>query len=60
MEKELVSRGALLKVCTPESENVKSDITMVDQQKRLVTASFADGGEFVATSLEVLLNESCR
>lgn len=60
MEKELVARGAVLKVCTPETRAAKLDITMVDQQNRLVTAAFADGGEFVATNIEALLKESCK
>lgn len=60
MQQELSARGAHLKVCTWENKESNVDITVVDRENRLVTAAFADGGEFVATEILKLLHESGR
>ncbi len=55
MEKELAARGAMLKDMSKEGSKSGSNIRAVDAENRIVTAAFADGGEFVAKEMHLLL-----
>jgi len=51
MQNELINKGAILKVCTKENRKEAADTKVVDSKNRLVTAAFADAGEFVASEI---------
>lgn len=55
METELIKRGANLKVYNRELE---INYEVVDEENRLVTASFASGGKFVAEKILKLIHKS--
>ncbi|WP_159090576.1 DJ-1/PfpI family protein [Aquimarina aquimarini] len=55
METELKSRGANLKVYNHQK---KINYEIVDSENRLITASFANSGEFVANEILKLINET--
>jgi putative intracellular protease/amidase len=57
MESELIKRGALVKARTKEMQGTKDDSFVTDAPNRVVTASFADGGEYVAKEMHALLSK---
>jgi len=60
MQNELSVRGAILKVCTKENIRTCNDTQVVDTQNRLVTASFAQSGEFIAKEVIKLLDAQSK
>jgi putative intracellular protease/amidase len=54
METEFRAKEATLKMYAKEKDN-KEDLTVVDDVNRMVTASFADTGEFVAQQMHQLI-----
>lgn len=57
MQSELEKRGAILKVCTKENQKTSAHLMRVtDKEHRLVTASFADSGEFIAGEIVEMLS----
>ncbi len=57
MQSELEKRGALVRVCTKETQSSCNDVFITDKNNRLVTASFAEGGEYVAKQIISLLKK---
>lgn len=57
MQAELTKRGAFVHVCTKENRGGSGDVTVTDKEHRLVTASFADGGEYIAHGILELLKK---
>ncbi|MES2679692.1 MAG: type 1 glutamine amidotransferase domain-containing protein [Bacteroidota bacterium] len=57
MQQELAAHGAALKVCSKENIRVCGDTRIVDAPNRIVTASFADSGEFIAEEVVKMLGK---
>ncbi|WP_291964617.1 hypothetical protein [Maribacter sp.] len=55
MEAELYKRGANLKVYDHEK---RTNYEIVDYENRLITASFANSGEFVADEVLKMINKT--
>lgn len=57
MQSELSKQGAIVKVCTKETAKLETELLVTDKSNRLVTASFADGGEYIAKQVIELISK---
>jgi len=57
MQKDLEVKGAILKVCTKENQKTCTGGRVTDTENRIVTASFADSGEFIAMEVIKLIQK---
>lgn len=58
MQSELEKRGAIVLVCTKENQKTSPHLLRhIDKEHRLVTASFADNGEYIAREIINLIKQ---